>query len=148
MHTSKIYTNTLSWDNGASSFCKTSKCTENTANKTTKSLTTGTKESSDLSNYKPYFSECALSNTYPCAPVHCFNCLEKNPLSHTLASLGEADSTNMQWMLIIQCTYPKTLRYYDDKCSVRAHIKNNRTTHTARVWQSWNKLKAGTASKH
>lgn len=98
-----------------------------------KSPTTGTKESSDHTNYKPYFSECALSNTYHCVPVHCFNCLKKSPLSHTLASLGEADSTNMQWMLIIQCTYHKTLRYYDDKHSVRAHIKNNRTTHTARI---------------
>lgn len=42
----------------------------------TKSPTTGTKESSDRSNCKPYFSEGALSNPHHCAPVHCFNCLK------------------------------------------------------------------------
>lgn len=107
----------------------------------------GIKEPSDRSNYKAYFLECDLFSTDHCPSVHCCNCQKKLPLTHA-SLLGRSWQYKYAVDVNYSMHYHKALRYYNDKHSVRAHIKkNNRTTHIARVCQSWNKLKAEAASK-
>ena len=142
----KISINMLSWDNGALPFRRRRKCTENTANKKVEVLP------QEIKNYQITLITRHISWSVP-PLAHITMCLcialiaKRNSLTHTCL-LGRS----WQYKYAVDVNYSmhfhKALRYYDDKHSVRAHIKNNRTTYTARVWQTWNKLKAEAASKH